>query len=80
MKNILLITEPRTGSSSLMKSIASAYGFDYQFEPDKKDKLKSVSFNINNLYTAGNQYMLPNGRFYKCYYHYDTFSTTWIWF
>ena len=40
MKNILLITEPRTGSSSLMKSIASAYGFDYQFEPDKKDKLK----------------------------------------
>ena len=40
MKNILLITEPRTGSSSLMKSIASAYNFDYQFEPDKKDKLK----------------------------------------
>ena len=39
MKNILLITEPRTGSSSLMKSIASAYGFDYQFEPDKKNKL-----------------------------------------
>ena len=40
MKNILLITEPRTGSSSLMKSIASAYDFDWQFEPDKKDKLK----------------------------------------
>ena len=40
MKNILLITEPRTGSSSLMKSIASAYGFGYQFEPDKRDKLK----------------------------------------
>ena len=40
MKNILLITEPRTGSSSLMKSIASAYDFDYQFEPDKKNNLK----------------------------------------
>ena len=40
MKNILIISEPRTGSSNLLKSIASAYNFEYQFEPDKKNKLK----------------------------------------
>ena len=40
MKNILLITEPRTGSTTLMRSIASAYNFTYQFEPDKRNKLE----------------------------------------
>ena len=40
MKNILIISEPRTGSSNLLKSIASAYNFEYQFEPDKQNKLK----------------------------------------
>ena len=40
MKRILLITEPRTGSTSLMYSIGSAYNFSTQFEPDKKGKLK----------------------------------------
>ena len=40
MKNILIIAEPRTGSSNLLQSIASAYNFECQFEPDKKNKLK----------------------------------------
>ena len=40
MKNILIISEPRTGSSNLLQSIASAYNFECQFEPDKKNKLK----------------------------------------
>ena len=40
MKNILIIAEPRTGSSNLLQSIASAYDFECQFEPDKKNKLK----------------------------------------
>ena len=40
MKNILIISEPRTGSTSLLYSIGSAYNFSTQFEPDKRGKLK----------------------------------------
>ena len=54
---------------------------DYSFKDDdiktnlkinKQHMLKPLSFNINSLYTKGNQYMLPSGRFYKGYYHYST--------
>lgn len=34
MKNVLIIAEPRTGSSNLLNAISSAYGFKAQFEPN----------------------------------------------
>ena len=39
MKNVLIIAEPRTGSSNLLNAISSAYGFKSQFEPQPKDVL-----------------------------------------
>ena len=55
MKRILLITEPRTGSTSLMYSIGSAYNFSTQFEPDKKGKLKYTAANKGKIMQVANK-------------------------
>ena len=55
---------------------------DYSFEDESiksnikisnsTKRQKPISYDINGLYTHGNQYLLPNGSFYRGYYHYNT--------